>query len=480
MRNRWSRTLSLGCAVLVAATTLVGCDSDDDGSPAAATPSATVEPLPSSSPSAAPSFTSSPAPTPPSTPSAAPSATPSPVPSAPVGPFVLARETAPGGIAVGSDGTSWLVAYAASARVLGVRVGPLGVVLDASPVVLSALAEERQGEDPALPENEATFWAPAIAFDGAAYAVSFNGNRTFTSVTSEGIYELWTQRVSPSGHLLGTGELLEESNSQLFGGLAPRERTAMAGGAGEILTFYTQTICARRFSPHAPCPLRVSVNAQVLIDNGDGYDRGDRISLRSAPGPIPMAAIVPMSAPAAAWNGRATLAAWSEATVASALDGGFSEPMITGALLRDGAFDRLLVASGGDFAGVVAVAAHRGNFLVVWESEMQNEIRGRFIDSEGKTGRTGPASAITRGKVGALALGGVAATEDGFLVVWANGDELRAVRFDADGVQGGTFVLDAGPVGIDVAVAASESGYIVAFQRPNADLVGRYLPSAPR
>ncbi len=465
-----STMLSLGCAALLATSTLVGCESDDDGLSLVATPSATV----------APSFTASAAPDPSSTPSAVPSATPSSVPSPPDGPFVIARETSPSGIAVGSDGTAWLVAYTASGGVVGKRLDTLGVVLDASPIVLSAAAEDRNGEDLDLPEIEATFWAPALAFDGAAYAVSFNGNRKFASSASEGIYEVWTQRVSPAGDLLGPGELLKESNSPQLGDLAPREPTAIASGAGEILTLYTQTMCALRFSPLAPCPLRLSVDAQVLIDNGEGYDHGERIGLRSAPGPIPVSAIVPISPPAAAWNGNATLAAWSEATVASALDGGFSNPMIAAALLRDGAFERLLVESGGDFAGKVAVAAHRGNFLVVWQSEMRNEIRGRFIDSEGRNVNTGPASAITSDEEGTLRLGGAAATEDGFLVAWVIGDELQAVRFDAEGVQGETFLLDAGPVDSGVAVAANDSGYLVAFRRPDADLIGRFLPSAPR
>ncbi len=470
MLRWWSRMFSLGCAALLAASTLVGCDSDDDGLAPVATPSATV----------APSFTASAPPTSSSTPTAVPTATPSSVPSPPDGPIVLARETSPSGIAIGSDGTSWLVAYAASGEVLGKRLDPLGDVIDASPIILSASAKDRNGEDLDLPEIEATFWAPAIAFDGTAYAVSFNGNRNFVSSASEGIYELWTQRVSSAGDLLGPGELLKESSSPLFGDFAPREPSAMASGAGEILTLYTQTMCARRFSPLAPCPLRVSVDVQVLIDNGEGYDRGERIGLRSAPGPIPMSAIVPISPPAAAWNGAATLAAWSEATVASALNGGFSKPMIAGALLRDGAFERLLVESGGDFSGKVAVAAHYGNFLVVWQSEMRNEIRGRFIDSEGRNSDTGAASAITSDEEGALRLGGAAATEDGFLVAWVNGDELQAVRFDAEGVQGETFVLDAGPVDSGVAVAGNDSGYFVAFRRPDADLIGRFLPSAPR
>lgn len=485
MLHRWSRTLSVGCAGLLAASALVACGSDDDGPPSAATPRVTGAPSPSSSPSAAPSFSFTPsaAPTPTATASATfsalPSATPSPVPSPPFVPFRLAAGTT-GGIAVGSDGTSWLVAFTSNAGIVATRVGPLGEVLDPTPIVLSASARNRNAEDPAFSGSLVSFSGVATAFDGAAYAVSFTGSRDFSFSTLEGGYEHWIQRVSPAGRRLGQAALIRESRPQFFGEFALREPPAAASGDGEIFTFYRESVCYWRFSPNAPCPLRLTVEAERLIGNGEGYDKSDPIGLRRPPGPLPTSSIVPMSPAAAAWNGDATFAAWSEATVASHLDGGFSEPMITGALLRDGGFERLTVASGGDFAGEIAVGAHRGNFLVVWQSEMRNEIRGRFIDAEGRPNRTGPASAITRGKEGALTLGGVAATEDGFLVIWVNENELRAVRFDAGGVKGGTFVLDPGPVETGAAVAASENGYLVAFARPNRDLIGRYLPSSPR
>lgn len=188
---------------------------------------------------------------------------------------------------------------------------------------------------------------------------------------------------------------------------------------------------------------------------------------------------------AAASSGAATLAVWGMSTRRSITDGG-GTPEFAGAVVADGESKLVKFAVTKEPVIAVSVAAYRSDFLVVWQASSRGALFGMFVDAEGDV--VGPLPdrqpfPIVAETTGTIVLQGTAATERGILVLWSEAGYLYATRVDASGNVGESLLIDPYPIVHSGTLAASTSGYLIAYLRPTggglADVMARLVPELP-
>lgn len=112
--------------------------------------------------------------------------------------FLISSDACPQRPAVAFDGTNYLVVLSRGGQIVGIRVTPAGVVLDAAGFAISTPGSN---------------FLPAVAFDGTAYLVVWG-----KFVSSQ--YEIYGARVTPSGTALGEFALFTAPGEQIAPALA--------------------------------------------------------------------------------------------------------------------------------------------------------------------------------------------------------------------------------------------------------------------
>ena len=405
---------------------------------------------------------------------------PAPTPTAVAPAFTIATDLG----AVLSPAVAWgagryLVAFDdrtanAPARVVALRLGPDGSVLDPEPLLLSGPAE-------ALPFDPASaaYGGGAIAFAGDAFGVFYYGSGTARGDGPYGDLVGFTS-VPSAGPLLAPTTTVAHIRSIAMARTFITPPVVAAASGARLLGIY------QLGSQPLAFPVLHAIVGQHVTVSGGGITVEPTGDLGGNVFPRVDGTIGDSTTPGVASSASTTLVAWVELSV------------------DERTFDDLtysLAGSGDRFrrdAPDPSRRRHRGlggrrggerwhelpRRLERRSGERPQHAGGDPCDPGGAGGGPGggdliepPNGFLVAGGASAKTLAGVAFTRGTYLVTWLEDRAIRGARVPEDATTVAPFEIDPGPSAA-AALTAGDNGFLVVFERPvgdGAELVGRFV-----
>jgi hypothetical protein len=453
LRSGWLAALA---ASLVLAT--IGCGGGGGGNGPAPTPTGTPQGTPTPAPS--------------------PTSTPTPTATVLPNPFPIATGLTSGtGPAVGWDDGRYLVTFSqlvarTEPDLVGLRLSPDGVVVDAAPLLLSDL-----GSDPFLGPATAVYGNAAIASGGAdGFGVFFLGGGTVGAAGPPGEIVGFTSVPTVGPPLLPATEVETQASFSMALTFITGPLAAAASGDGSIGLFQYNFSMVGSFSVN-----QLQGDFVTVTGGSVGVQPTGAIGGAAIP---PVAGLADSSAPGVASTDSATLAAWVESldTQQSA------STYLAAAALAPGEVRRIRLSDATPGSQGVAIASDGASFLVVWtaaaasDPSTRTEIRAIRVVLGGGAGGSDliepPGGFLVAGGSSPKALAGVAFGGGTYLVAWLEDGAVSGARVPEDDSTAAPFTIDPGPANA-AALTSDDERFLVVFERPvdatTSDLMATFV-----